>query len=105
MPAVPSNAKMPTDRLKAEAAEEEVPGDTEFEHDGHIYIIDGGFVDDIEILEHLEDENNILALRKILGLEQWKQYKDRTRDEKGRVPSEPTMEFLKKLFAEVKAGN
>ena len=104
MPEVPSNAKQPTDRLKAEA-EVDVLRDTEFEHEGHTYYIDGGFVDDIEILEHLEDENNILALRKILGVEQWKQYKDRTRDEKGRVPSEPTMEFLKKLFAEVRAGN
>lgn len=109
MPEVPANAKLPSDRLKAEAAasegESHAINDVTFEYEGHTYVIDGGFVDDLEILEHLEDEENIKALRKILGVKQWNAWKDRNRDDKGRVPSGPVLPFLKKLFAEVQAGN
>lgn len=112
MPEVPANAKLPSDRLKAEAAQADAAegeshaiNDVTFEYEGETYVIDGGFVDDLEILEHLEDEENIKALRKILGKQQWNDWKDRNRNDKGRIPSAPVIPFLRKLFDEVQAGN
>ena len=106
MSTIPATAKKPSDRQakKNEAAPDEAQ-DIDFEWGGHTYTIPADAFDDVEILELLEDEKNLSVVRRILGGDQWTLWKDRNRNDAGRVPAEPLAEFLEALFAAVGQGN
>ena len=105
MSTIPATAKKPSDRQakKNEAAPDEAQ-DIAFEWGGYTYTIPAEAFDDVEILELLEEEKNLLVVRRILGT-QWAEWKDRNRTASGRVPAEPLTEFLEALFAAVGQGN
>lgn len=84
--------KIPQDRQpKAEAR----GGDVEFDYDGAHYVIDRANADNIELMEYVEAEKYLSAIRGYLGADQWDRWKDAHRDDKGRVASvhfEPFMQ-------------
>jgi hypothetical protein len=106
--AVPAGAKLPQDH---QSAKEDVTGPKDTiitwpaNEDGHEYLIAGEAMDDAELLEHFTDENFVGALRIMLGPQQWKQYKDRARDNAGRVTASGAAEFLNHVLAEMKRLN
>jgi hypothetical protein len=108
MPQIPPGAKMPTDRQprKNEANPDEAK-DVPVAFGDHEYVIPAAAFDDIEIVEQLEDENHILAVRQILGKDQWNRWKANERNpETGRVPATRAKEFLEVLFESLGAlGN
>lgn len=61
-------------------------------------------IEDLEVLELIEDEKHLSAVRKILGVEQWDRYKDAHRDESGRVRPDTFEGFLNGLFQRLNAG-
>lgn len=90
----PAKRKIPQDRqVKAEAR----GGDVEFDYDDDHYIIDRANADNIELMEFAEDEKYLTAIRGYLGADQWDQWKEAHRDDKGRVASihfEPFMQAV-----------
>lgn len=86
--------KIPQDRQpKAEAR----VGPVEFDYDGEHYTIDRDNADNIELMEYVEGEKYLSAIRGYLGAEQWDHWKDTHRDNKGRVASvhfEPFMQAV-----------
>lgn len=64
------------------------------EYDGVEYQIDSGLLDDIEVIELLEDEKYISAIRKLVGADGWKAFKDSHREADGRVPMGTLEGFL-----------
>jgi len=100
MPA-PKNAKQPTDRAaKAEAKAQFI----EFDHDGDHYVIDRENADNLELLEFVEEEKYILAIRGYLGKDQWGRWKDAHRDDAGRVKQEHFEPFLNAVMEAI-GGN
>jgi hypothetical protein len=90
---IPKNAKKPTDHKPKQSAKDEAKGkDIVFEHDGITYTIAAEAVDDAELTEQIADmqagESQLLPLivRRLLGVEQWKAFKDAARDKAGRIP-------------------
>lgn len=93
--------KQPQDRqAKAEA----VGRDIVVEHDGVTYQIDRGNVDNLELLEFIEDEKYIKAIRGYLGPDQWDKFKDAHRDDKGRVSAATFEDFINVVMAAI-GGN
>lgn len=87
--------KKPQDHLvKAEAAGESVS----FDYDGLTYTIDRGNVDNLELMEFVEDEKYLSAIRGYLGPDQWVKWKDAHRDDKGRVKSEHFEPFMQHVM-------
>lgn len=92
---VPLNAKKPQDRTaKADVRKE----DTVLEYGGETYTIPADTMDNIEIIEFIEDEEYIHAIRAIIGREQWSKFKDAHRDERGRVSTEDFQAFIEYVF-------
>ena len=56
-----------------------------FEYKGETFTVREDVLDDIDILEALEDERYLTALRTMLGTDAWKRAKDCIRDESGRA--------------------
>lgn len=108
MPEIPEGVKLPSDRQprKNEAKPDEAQA-VPFTFGDHDYVIPPEAFDDIEVVEQLEDENYVLALRQILGKAQWNRYKANERNEQtGRVSADRSKEFLEVLFRELGAlGN
>jgi hypothetical protein len=80
--------------------------------DGVDYRLDEDVFDDVEILEDLaeiQDNDQMhrlpVVMKKMLGEEQWKTWKDAHRNAAGRVPTEPMTEFLSEIFAALSSGN
>lgn len=96
-------AKAALDATKAEATGDAQP--VSFVFDGETYTIDADAADDLELMEYIEDEKYILALRGYLGAEQWRRFKDGHRNEKGRVTAERAGEFLQALTEAIGSGN
>lgn len=96
MPDIPKDAKKPQDRkAKAEATGEPL----RVEYEGHEYVIDREAADNIELMEFVEDEKYLSAIRGYLGREQWGVFKDSVRDAAGRVPAEKFSEFSELIYA------
>lgn len=110
-PTIPANAKKPQDRQTAK--KDAVPGDTTVEWEGHEYTIEAGAFDDAEVLEYLVEAQSgqgqyyILALKAILGPQQWSAYKSVTKAaaSNGRVSNEASRSFFQHIMQEAKAGN
>jgi hypothetical protein len=94
--------KKPQDRLAKREAQIK---DAEFDYNGIHYSIPADRLDDIEIFELIEDGFNIRAVRQYLGVEQWQEFKDSVRTDDGRVPAEPTNEFLDIVMSHVGGGS
>lgn len=92
------------DEQKAEAAEKEAQPIV-FEFGGKRYEIESDAANDLELYEAMEDDKYLTAIRGFLGREQWDEFKDAHRNEKGRVPMEPVEEFLNTLMEAVGEGN
>lgn len=78
---VPANVRKPADHQPAKE-DVEGPKSLTVEWHGHEYTIAGEDLDDVEVLEHITDDNFIGALRLMLGPEGWAQYKENERDPK-----------------------
>lgn len=102
---IPANAKKPQDR---QAAKSEASGDTEtitFTYDDREWSYRSSAVNDVEILEFVEDGKITTALRKILGADQWSDWKDIHRLDDGTVPPEDMEDFTKAIFEAGGQGN
>jgi len=87
------------------AAKAEAKGeDVKFDHEGVHYVIDRDNVDNLELMEFVEDEQYIKAIRGYLGVDQWAKFKDSHRDEKGRVDSKAFEPFLNAAMVAVGGG-
>lgn len=99
--AVPAGAKKPQDRqAKAEAKGE----DLVVVHNGDEYTIDRDAADNVEVLELIEDEKYISAIRAYVGPEQWVRWKEANRDDAGRVPRAAFEEFLDLAMGAIGGG-
>jgi hypothetical protein len=85
---------------KAEAQEAVI----EVAFGGEHYTIDRTQADNLELMEFVEDEQYIKALRGYLGREQWDRWKDSQRTEDGRVPVAPFEDFLNAIMEAI-GGN
>ena len=100
MPA-PKNAKQPTDRqAKAEARSQFI----EFDHDGEHYVVDRDNADNLELMEFVEDQQYIKAIRGYVGLDQWAKFKDAHRDAQGRVTTDTFESFLNAVMVAIGGG-
>lgn len=102
---IPANVRRPSDH---QSAKEDVAGptDVEFVHEGTTYVVEGGALDDAELMEYFTSQNFVGALMKMLGNQQWMEWKNRNRDEEtGRVPASAAAKFLEFALKEVKRKN
>ena len=93
-----------SDAVKAEAAravgeEPEAPAKLDVEFEGRVYTIRADAMMDVEVLEAVEDEKWIWVMRLVLGIPQWKAFKNQIRTEEGRVPAARLEEFLGTVMA------
>ncbi len=89
-----SDIKQPQDR-KPKATKAEVDNaPLVVEHDGETYEIDRGNANNLELMEFAEDGLYLKAIRGYIGLDQWSAFKDKYRDEQGRVDAEAFEPFL-----------
>lgn len=102
MPNVPKGAKQPTDR---QAKTEAKAGPIRFAYDGVSYEVDRENADNLELLEYVEEEKYILAIRGYLGKDQWAKWKDSHRDEAGRVKQEHFEPFLNAVMQAIGGGS
>lgn len=101
MPTPPANAKKPQDRKPKKQT-----GPIQFDFDGTDYEVDPTALEDLEVVEALQDEKHIPAVRLILGDVQWSKFKESIRDKKtGRVPSDKAEPFITKMFDAVEGAN
>lgn len=102
---VPAGARRPADHQSAKE-DVEGPQDQTFEHDGVEYVVSADALDDAELLEHFTTNNFVGALMKLLGLEQWVQWKEKNRDEEtGRVKASDAAKFLTAAMDKLKRKN
>src|SRR5437879_6247394 len=102
MPEIPEGAKKPTDHApKAEARADVIT----VEHNGATYQIDRENADNIELMEFVEDQKYISAIRGYLGLDQWSAWKEANRDEKGQVRSADFESFLQAVMDAIGGGS
>lgn len=101
---VPAGAKQPADHRPAKD-DVNGPKDTTVEWQGHKYLIKGENMDDVELVEHFTDDNFVGALRLMLGPQGWRDYKEKSRGENGRVSVVDTREFLEFVLDEIKRKN
>lgn len=98
----PAGVKQPQDHAaKAEAKDKDV----ELDFEGVHYVIDRDNAKNLELMEFVEDEQYIKAIRGYLGADQWAKFKDANRDEKGRVAAEPFEPFLNAVMAAIGGGS
>ena len=96
--------KAPQDR-KPKATEAPAPASVTIRARGRDWTIDGGFVDDMEFLETVEELNagNLVSLpgfcRRLLGAEQYDAAKEVVRDDSGRVRPQALMELIEELLS------
>lgn len=90
------NIKQPQDRKpKASEIKAEVEGaPLVVEHDGATYEIDRANANNLELMEFAEDGLYLKAIRGYIGLDQWDAFKDKYRDEQGRVDANAFEPFL-----------
>lgn len=97
---MPAPRKPADHQAKAEAKGQDV----EFDHEGVHYVIDRDNVYNLELMEFVEDESYIRAIRGYLGKDQWVKFKDANRDDKGRVDASAFEPFLNAVMAAVGGG-
>lgn len=93
--------------VKAEASKQTDPDkpvlvrQVTFEHKGVEYTMRGDTMEDVEILEAMEDERYITAIRSIVGNAAWARFKESVRTPEGRVLASELEEFLQKVMGEL----
>ena len=98
-------AKQPEDHKAKAAAKAEVDGaPIEVDFGDEHYTIDRDQADNLELMEFVEDEQYIKAIRGYLGRAQWDRWKDSVRTADGRVPAASFEEFLN-VIMEAIGGN
>ena len=92
----PANAKKPQDHqtAKSEALKKEVT----IEFNDTTYIVPPDAMNNIEIMEYVEEEAYIKAVKAIIGVTQWQTFKDSNRNDEGHVTGEVFQEFIQELF-------
>lgn len=106
---VPPNAKKPKDRapkVKPGPQDEPIKADAQgrnvtFDYEGTKYTIDRDNADNLELLEFVEEEKYVLAIRGYLGPDQWRKWKDTHRDAQRRVSSSHFEPFLNAVMAAI----
>lgn len=99
---IPEGAKVPQDH----AAKAEAKGlPVEFDFEGEHYSIDRENADNLELMEFIEDELYIKAIRGFLGADQWAHWKSVNRDEQGRVSAKNFEPFLNRAMAAIGGGS
>lgn len=94
---IPAGAKKPTDHR---TAKDDAKGDgTVVEFNGAEYTIAEAAMDNIEVMEFVEEEKYLKAIKLIIGEAQWQAFKDGNRDVHGRVTSSVFTDFIEKVFA------
>jgi hypothetical protein len=101
-PKTPQDHKAKADKAAAKSEAENKVIEVDF--DGEHYAIDRIQADNLELMEFVEDEQYIKALRGYLGREQWDRWKDSQRTEDGRVPMAPFEDFLNRIMEAI-GGN
>ena len=97
---MPAPKKPQDHQAKAEARGEDIV----VVHDGVTYQIDLDNADNLELLEFIEDEHYIKAIRGYLGADQWAKFKDAHRDDKGRVSAATFEDFINVVMGAI-GGN
>lgn len=118
MPAVPKDAKKPADHAakapvpkgakvpQDHAAKAEAKGrNVEFDFEGVHYVIDRDNADNLELMEFVELDKLLLAVRGYLGIDQWEKWKVAHRDDKGRVNARHFEPFLDVVMAAIGGGS
>ena len=94
--------KKPQDhQAKAEAKSQDIA----LTFDGVKYLIERDNADNLELMEFVEDERYVSAIRGFIGLDQWKRWKDDHRDERGRVTKAEFERFLNAVMAAIGGGS
>lgn len=108
--AAPARKPSASQAQKAEASTE--PSEILVPLDGVDYELDPDVFNDVEILEllgEIQSNEQVYLLpsvmKRMLGDEQFSQWKDAHRLPTGRVPLEPMMSFLDQLFEVLASGN
>lgn len=92
-------ARKPQDHLPKNTAKSEGEGrDIVAEFNGETYTITKDRADNLEIMEYVEDQEYIKALRGYLGLEQWATWKEQARDDDGIVRMSAFEQFLDSIM-------
>ena len=87
------------------AAKAEAKGqDIHIDHAGVHYVIDRENAHNLEVMEFIEDEQYIKAIRGYLGVDQWVKFKDANRDQQGRVDDRAFEPFLNAVMAGMGGG-
>lgn len=96
-------ARKPQDHLpKQNTAKSEGQGrDIVAEFNGETYAITRDRADNLEIMEFVEDQEYIKALRGYLGRDQWDRWKEQARDEDGIVRMGAFEEFLNSIMTAI----
>lgn len=110
-PTIPANAKKPQDRQTAK--KDVLPDAVHVEWEGQDYTIESEAFADAEVLEYLveaqagQGQYFILALKTLLGPQQWVQYKQHTKAnaDSGRVSSQAAREFFEHVMKAGGSGN
>jgi len=100
---MPAPKKPQDHQPKAEARAQFI----EFDHDGEHYVIDRENADNLALMEFVEDQQYIKAIRGYVGLDQWARFKDTHRDEAGRVTTATFESFLQSVMDSIggESGN
>lgn len=83
------------DAIKAEAVQEDLMTEREFEFEGHTYTVPSADDWSIEAVEAFEDGKHIGVIRSILGPTQWRLYKQR------HPKAKTAASFIEAMFADV----
>jgi len=84
------------------AAKAEAKGeDVKFDHEGVHYVIDRDNVNNLELMEFVDDEKWIPAIRGYIGRDQWVKFKNANRDDKGRVDADAFEPFMTAVMAAI----
>lgn len=101
MTTAPKSAKQPEDHKPkgGDAKAEALGAPIVVEHDGETYEIDRANANNLELMEFAEDGKYLSAMRGYIGLSQWAAFKDKYRDDQGRVDPEQFEPFLDAVMA------
>ena len=98
----PAAARTPQDRkAKTSARTDAHEGEVRFEYEGHEYSVGPEAKTDLELMEAVEDQRYIAAVRGYLGKAQWDTFKELHRGKDGRVDVAVFEGFLQILMDHV----
>lgn len=97
--------KQPQDRKPKAAAKADAEAKTiTVDFHGDTYTIEREQADNLELMEFVEDEQYIKAIRGYLGKDQWAKFKDANRDDQDRVNADAFEPFLNAVMVAIGGG-